>query len=1194
FMVVWMRDALIFANEMVSQYNVFHDVASDTLRQSLVMASPTKSRGTTDVGQQMIEQLNTVIQSTIKWLKLTDPETLHQTVEVMRVLLECFAKAGAKPPKDCLDRLEKYTTYPKTVTVDMTREQLATLAEAILPFTEGEEGKDSSPTDIKGKSKAIGTANRESSSSGARSRRGPSSPAESEEEDDDVVFIEERPSSSASKKPPNVLQQLMDASRKKSDLSSKPYVVDVTPKVSTSGQKRVVSGPDGTKKGIVKTGSRNASGPTSKLQELRRQARQMQPAMPPVPSKRPQDKLSEPKFEGTRPGAASKIAATSSEKGDGSSDSDSDEEHDKEERGLAGLVKVERRPPQVPKKPERRGIVFIDSGVPNVIKQRNDARERARFAQLRLKPDLTRLHRIILGWDYDHEGDDPPDMASLRLRSVKNYRANASGTAASVRCLPPSQELGLHSGTRWTLVKVFSLSTVHREYAGLLSLPYLDLADEILKPRPAKLPVISRDRIQKAVKSFGVNEPQAEAILGAFEIQGFALIQGPPGTGKTSTICGIAGHFLSTRTSGVTAIKPGEGPQKSYPKKLLICAPSNAAIDEVARRLHEGIMDANGKHVVPRVVRIGNESSLNVSVKNISLDSLVDAKMNANPVGGGGGFGDEITSIRQQLDAVNRERSEKLALFRNIENTGADRTALDLQIKDLNAKRSTLNQRLNQTRDRQTDANRAVDAARRRFRQEVLREADIICSTLSGSGHETLEEFDFETVVIDEAAQSVELSSLIPLKYQCQRCILVGDPKQLAPTVLSVTASKYNYQQSMFVRIEKHRPNAVHLLSIQYRMHPSISVLPSKVFYGARIQDGPDMAAKTAKPWHNDPMFPPYQFFNVSGGLEQANGHTLKNAAEAEVALALYNRLATQFSRNGELDRRIGIVTMYRGQMLELKDRFIRRYSTKILGKVDFNTVDGFQGQEKDVIILSCVRAGPGVNSVGFLADTRRMNVALTRSKSSLYVLGHAATLERSDSNWQKIVQDARERRLLKDGVTPSTFTASSLVTTSNTLLKKAKAKMPNQGPSTGTISLLTPRELIAKTTNPTASTSVTVEVLSDAPDTPDPVQEGETGEGRKRKISAELPPRPAPALRSDSEPPSAAESAGPANGGNATGQPAKPPRPRPPPPKARPLEASLFIPQKRPQKRGPPPNNSAGPSNVKRRLAAELQRKPQ
>lgn len=133
-----------------------------------------------------------------------------------------------------------------------------------------------------------------------------------------------------------------------------------------------------------------------------------------------------------------------------------------------------------------------------------------------------------------------------------------------------------------------------------------------------------------------------------------------------------------------------------------------------------------------------------------------------------------MADLRRQLSQVTEERKSKLNVLQNIVNNTAQATNLDKEIKMLNVQRSALNHSLNQARDKAKDEGRAMDAAKRKFRQETLWEADIICSTLSGSGHEILEQFDFETVVIDEAAQSIELSSLIPLKYKCKRCIMVG------------------------------------------------------------------------------------------------------------------------------------------------------------------------------------------------------------------------------------------------------------------------------------------------------------------------------------------------------------------------------------------------------------------------------------
>jgi senataxin len=150
-------------------------------------------------------------------------------------------------------------------------------------------------------------------------------------------------------------------------------------------------------------------------------------------------------------------------------------------------------------------------------------------------------------------------------------------------------------------------------------------------------------------------------------------------------------------------------------------------------------------------------------------------------------------------------------------------------------------------------------------------------------------------------------------------------------------------------------------------MHPEISELPSQVFYSGRLLDGPGMAEKTKRPWHNSPIFPPYQFFNVSGQESQADrGSSLVNRQEVDVAVALFSRLQREFS-NIDFSFRVGVVSMYRAQIQAMRNAF-RVFGADIVETIDFNTVDGFQGQEKDIIILSCVRASPGGSSVGFLA----------------------------------------------------------------------------------------------------------------------------------------------------------------------------------------------------------------------------------
>jgi senataxin len=208
-------------------------------------------------------------------------------------------------------------------------------------------------------------------------------------------------------------------------------------------------------------------------------------------------------------------------------------------------------------------------------------------------------------------------------------------------------------------------------------------------------------------------------------------------------------------------------------KKILLCAPSNAAIDEVAHRIKESW---TGSGSPLKVVRIGNDKSINISVKDISLDHLVEQKLSTNQGQKNAPMetGNETTAVRTEIEAVKRMKQQKLEELSMIHDNAARSFALEEEIKKLNSRRMALTQQFDKLKDKRKSEFRSIDATRRKIRAEILHEADVICSTLAGAGHEVVEPFDFEMVIIDEAAQAIELSSLIPLKFGCKRCIMVG------------------------------------------------------------------------------------------------------------------------------------------------------------------------------------------------------------------------------------------------------------------------------------------------------------------------------------------------------------------------------------------------------------------------------------
>ncbi|KAF9220939.1 hypothetical protein BS17DRAFT_786249 [Gyrodon lividus] len=1031
-MTVWMRDALIFGRDMLAQWRVMESAAVTAAGGESILPvkkPPKLSR----VGKRMMNDLQPVLPELARWLRLSDEELLHQSFALIQTVLECFRSTGVSPSEAGLAKLNKHVEdarkktdgTPKT-RLDSTR--ISKLEDALAAF---------------------------------------------ESDDDEVEIISVTTASSRTSAPVP-----KDAKHPKQEVQTrlKPLPPQQPAQPARVGRLKVEAPAFPT---FRRTEASAIPGPSR---------------LPPVPKEVPN----------VAPSAPLSSSDSESDGGGGA-------------KGLAALSKFQKSP-KIQKPAERRQVKMLDvtnqgkNGVIERLNRRDDARRRA----MRLKPDISGLHRALLSWNYDHEGSDPPmqgstpkplhvpdkfadhrqylsvfepllllecwaqivqsreqiqgsydckicskqfiddfvdleaaifeathkdwrlsetDVVLLRhpdgkkslLAKTQSYKTTPLGAQMTLRCfIPTGGDPGLHINSVWSLKKVFGLATLHREYGALMALPYYDAFQSIMQPRISALPRLERRDIDEAMSTYRVNEPQARAILSSLQAEGFALIQGPPGTGKTSTICGLVDAFLTRRPRPTTAIHAGRNStqaDKAPVQKVLLCAPSNAAIDEVASRLKEGHHRGTQKRRDSvKVVRIGHDKAVDISVRDISLDYLVDQKMNGeNLKDSSKDSGNEITLLRQEIESVKRAKQQKVEELATIQNNTARALALEEEIKKLNSRRMALTQQFDRLKDKQKSDHRTLDAVRRRFRMEVLQEADVICATLAGAGHESIEQLEFEMIIIDEAAQAIELSSLIPLKFRTPKCIMVGDPQQLPPTVLSQEACKFHYNQSLFVRLQKHRPEAVHLLSIQYRMHPEISQLPSRLFYQGRLLDGPDMVSKTKQPWQSHPKFGPYRFFNVLDSREEGTvGHSMKNTREAEVAVALYARLRKEFAAI-DLDFRVGIVSMYRGQVVELQRAFERKFGEDMRGKIHFHTVDGFQGQEKDIIILSCVRAGPGVQSVGFLADVRRMNVALTRAKSSMFILGNAPTLERSNGDWREIVNNARSRALLID-VKPSFF----------------------------------------------------------------------------------------------------------------------------------------------------------------------------
>lgn len=496
----------------------------------------------------------------------------------------------------------------------------------------------------------------------------------------------------------------------------------------------------------------------------------------------------------------------------------------------------------------------------------------------------------------------------------------------------------------------------------------------------------------------------------------------PPGSGKTKTIVAIIGALMTGTVSskGVPVARPQAGQQRpptpSVTKKLLVCAPSNAAVDELVMRLKDPVKTVVGELRKLSVVRLGRTDAMSANVLDVTLEELVNAKLNLTTNEQQTAPGEDTHKLMMAHKAT---CSEFNALRIKVDEAKASGKSVspeqDREFELLKRRKQLLSNQIDSSRDRGDTVARDAEINRRRIQQDILDNAEVICATLSGSGHEMFQNLsiEFETVIIDEAAQSIELSALIPLKYACSKCILVGDPKQLPPTVLSREAARFQYEQSLFVRMQSNHPDEIHLLDTQYRMHPEISAFPSATFYDGRLLDGPDMAKLRSQPWHESKLLGPYRFFDVRGSHQSAHGHSLVNFAEIEVSLCLFERLTTDCA-GYDFNGKIGVITPYKSQLRELRSKFVQKFGETIFNTVEFNTTDAFQGRECEVIIFSCVRAS-GSRGIGFLSDIRRMNVGITRAKSSLWVLGNAQSLMQGEF-WSKLIQDSKARDRFTDG----------------------------------------------------------------------------------------------------------------------------------------------------------------------------------
>lgn len=562
------------------------------------------------------------------------------------------------------------------------------------------------------------------------------------------------------------------------------------------------------------------------------------------------------------------------------------------------------------------------------------------------------------------------------------------------------------------LSAIYYLKPMIRQIESVAMLKESSLASDILNPKlvtcQLSIPTVV------SIKSAHFNDMQYKAIIGTnealsrpYEIPKIQLIQGPPGTGKTHTLIGIIKHFYMNLNMARSPVVP----------KILICAPSNGAIDEVAKRLmkERETTKRGPMRRSLRLVRVGHPDQISLAVKTISLEELVEANVRAKTEDLKKRSSAEIREIEAELSRCDTEISNFRALKKY------DR------IPDLEHKIARLSKELEAKKNSEdTNARREVsEASRRNLRYELVKNADVILSTLNSCQRHPLDslfrttertELSFHCAIVDEASQCVEPELLMPLCYKISKMILIGDPMQLPATVISRHAQEYDFGRSLFERFFIHfgkydLKSPIAMLTEQYRMHPAICHFPSKQFYDGRL--------KTACKPHGTYPLKPYVLFELRHGTQRSSSTSLENEVEASlirnILLAVLNKAPEKST--------VGVITPYKSQKRLLTSRIESLQSQRQI-RVDVNTCDGFQGQEKDIIILSCVRTFEYGSSIGFLKSFQRVNVALTRAKRCLIVCLSGKASSR-DKTWAALVEDAINRHIIQTLL--STPSASSL-----------------------------------------------------------------------------------------------------------------------------------------------------------------------
>lgn len=450
-----------------------------------------------------------------------------------------------------------------------------------------------------------------------------------------------------------------------------------------------------------------------------------------------------------------------------------------------------------------------------------------------------------------------------------------------------------------------------------------------------------------------LNPTQERAVNEVLWAKDVAIVHGPPGTGKTTTLVEAINETLMRES------------------QVLVCAQSNMAVDWISEKLVDrGI----------NVLRIGNPTRVNDKMLGFTYERRFESHADYP----------QLWAIRKAIRELRKNRKK-----------GSE----------------NYHQKMDRLKSRAAEIELRINA-------ELFGEARVIACTLVGSAHHLLEGMKFGTLFIDEAAQALEAACWIPMK-RASRVILAGDHCQLPPTVKSIAALRAGLGKTLMERIAENKPEVVTLLKIQYRMNDEIMRFSSDWFYGGKVESAPQIKYRSVLDYDHPITWidtsneenqitiegedAPEDSASTSSSESAANQNSdlnfkeqfvgesfgRINKAEAELTLLTLAEYFTKIGKQRVLSESIdvGIISPYRAQVQYLK-KLIKKYEffKPYRRLISVNTVDGFQGQERDVILISLVRSNDE-GQIGFLKDLRRMNVAMTRARMKLIILGNKDTM---------------------------------------------------------------------------------------------------------------------------------------------------------------------------------------------------------